>query len=441
MLSWDAWYDNDQSSRAEEACMDRRTSLLLGLGLLLAVLVGELVVRLAAVFSVEVRYLATAGMREAPHVFRSLDEYLAAQGAHVTPHRDFLNYRANALGLYDEEFAVPKPPGRFRIMALGDSFTYGSAPDPDSVMARLEANLHAACHGVDMDLLNFGVPATGVWDYKTIFQLGHALYDPDLVLVNIYLGNDGPDSYRHSNDLPKSGRHWRHSFFWSYLRNAVRLWSGLPSESHTRAQIYVGADPRPKSAAVRGGAMVEAQRTLPVDDPQLVGPSFTENAFADVIAAELGRLYMPENARSLERDWRPILAVLDDIHAQVRAVGRRLIITLYPSAVQVYPELRQKALAQLQQRPRYARLTAERIDPNLPTRILMTYCVQHGIACIDLTPSLVRASGASPEPLYKLRDTHWTVRGNRVAAEAQARQLVPLVCPSANSAVATPAGE
>jgi hypothetical protein len=411
--------------------MKKRVALLLGLGLLLAVLSGELAVRLAAVFSFEVRYLATAGRRKGPREFRSLDEYLASPSTHAIPHRNFMNYWANALGLYDEEFVIPKPPGRFRIMALGDSFTYGSVPYPDSVMTLLEAHLHAACQELDLDLLNFGIPATGVWDYKTVFQLAHATYAPNLVLVNIYLGNDGPDSYRHTNDLPTSSRVWRYSFLWAYLKNGMQLWTGFASARRTLPQLHVGSASRPNSAAPQGGAIVDPQYTLPADDPQLVGPSFTEPVFQDILAAELGRLYMPEEPRGLERDWRSILAVLDELHTQVRAASRRLIITLYPSQAQVYPELWQEALGQLQQKPLYAQLTAERLDPALPNRVLLAYCAQHGIACIDLTASLVHASRTSPEPLYKLRDTHWTVRGNRVAAEAQARQLAPLVCPSA----------
>jgi hypothetical protein len=193
--------------------MKKRAALLLGFGLLLAVLAGELAVRLAAVFSFEVRYLATAGRRKGPRVFKSLDEYLASS-THLLPHRNYMNYWANALGLYDEEFVIPKPPDRFRIMALGDSFTYGSVPYPDSVMTRLEAHLHAACPELALDLLNFGIPATGVWDYQTVFQLAHATYTSNLVLVNFYLGNDGPDAYRHTNDLPKRSQVWHYSFLW-----------------------------------------------------------------------------------------------------------------------------------------------------------------------------------------------------------------------------------
>ena len=58
-------------------------------------------------------------------------------------------------------------------------------------------------------------------------------------------------------------------------------------------------------------------------------------------------------------------------------------------------------------------------------------CREKGIPCLDVTDALVKASQESPAPLYKKRDTHWTVRGNRVAAEAEAASLAPLVCPRA----------
>ena len=57
---------------------------------------------------------------------------------------------------------MPKPQGRFRIMALGDSFTCGSVPCPEAVMTRLEETLRANCPGIDLDLLNFGIGGANV---------------------------------------------------------------------------------------------------------------------------------------------------------------------------------------------------------------------------------------------------------------------------------------
>jgi hypothetical protein len=167
-----------------------------GLGLAAAVVLGEGMVRLAAWWSPAVRDLAVPREGRPLPAFPSLEAYLASQPTHVVPHRNWFNYRNNALGMNDEEFAVPKPAGRFRIMAVGDSFTYGVVPYPDAVMTVLEARLRAGCRGKDLDVLNFGIAGARVDGYRTLVTLGVAAYAPDLVVIHFYAGNDGPDLYR-----------------------------------------------------------------------------------------------------------------------------------------------------------------------------------------------------------------------------------------------------
>jgi hypothetical protein len=50
----------------------------------------------------------------------------------LPPPRSSRNHWTNALGFNDGEFVVPKPAGRFRIMAVEDSFTYPSALQVDA---------------------------------------------------------------------------------------------------------------------------------------------------------------------------------------------------------------------------------------------------------------------------------------------------------------------
>src|SRR5215470_14088867 len=166
------------------------------LGTVMALALGEGVVRLAAWWSPRVRGLAVPRDRRDAQGFASLEEYLASQPTQVVPHRDWFNYWNNALGMNDKEVVVPKPAGRLRILALGDSFTYGIVPYPQAVMTILEARLRESCPGQDLDVLNFGISGTGVRDYETVAMLSLATYDPDLVLVNFYAGNDGPDLYQ-----------------------------------------------------------------------------------------------------------------------------------------------------------------------------------------------------------------------------------------------------
>jgi hypothetical protein len=165
-------------------------------------------------------------------------------------------------------------------------------------------------------------------------------------------------------------------------------------------------------------------------DPALVGPIFTEDAFTGVLAEELRRLYVPGDPAVLERAWRPVFAELDALRAEVTREGRRLVLVVYPSALQVYPALREDLVPRLRQRTRYASLSSDAIDPRLPNTRLAEYCRRAALPCFDLTSDFIEASRMSSEALYKLRDTHWTIRGNRIAAAAQAGHLAGVVCPT-----------
>jgi hypothetical protein len=168
---------------------------------------------------------------------------------------------------------------------------------------------------------------------------------------------------------------------------------------------------------------------LAPDDPRLIGPTFAEEAFLDVMREELRRFARLPGAPSLQRAWRSTLSILDVLRHQVTAESRRLAIALYPSVVQVSPETRERLIEQMERRPRFGPVRTAEIDPMLPNRIMLEYCRAAALECFDVTPALVAAGQDSPAPLYKARDTHWTVRGNRIAAEAQARWLRRLVCP------------
>jgi hypothetical protein len=403
-----------------------------GLGLILALAIGELAMRVIARFDLEVRYLATTRTAAAPRRFKSLPEYLASKPEHVVPYRRWFNYWTNALGFNDEEFVVPKPAGRFRIMAVGDSATYGLVPYPQNVMTIVEGSLRAACPERDLDLLNFGVAASGVEDYRAVIELGLATYEPDLVLINFYAGNDAPNLYAHVH--PRRRRlartALRHLYLWTYARNVLALRRSVPDLPGLAASVRgpvpaeLPGGPRP-----RGGQVIDPGFRLPDDHPALVGPVFDEEAYLKILDDELGRFYDPGDAGQVERAWRRTLEALDAARAHVVGHGRQLVVTLYPSVLQVDPDLRAAAVDRL--RRRHPGLTPARIDASLPSRVVAGYCRARGLACFDLTPAFVRASQEGAAPLYKARDAHWTPRGNRVAAQEQGGYLAPLACPTA----------
>ena len=165
-------------------------------------------------------------------------------------------------------------------------------------------------------------------------------------------------------------------------------------------------------------------------DPALTGPIFTETAFAAIQAEEMRRFYLPRIPRSWMRAWRPVLADLEAIRAEVLRQGRRLALAVYPSALQVYPAQRAALVETLRRRPRYAALSADALDPSLPNRQLAAYCQRAALPCVDLTPVFVEASrvlGRAPLQAAgrALDDPGQPRRGGR-----RSRFLAGPVCPA-----------
>lgn len=99
-------------------------------------------------------------------------------------------YKINSLGLRDYEYSVFKDKGTFRILCVGDSFTFGIGLElPDTYPKQLEKLLQARYPDKKIEVINCGVPS-----YNTIYEYlflkeGGLKYNPDLVIIG-YAFND-----------------------------------------------------------------------------------------------------------------------------------------------------------------------------------------------------------------------------------------------------------
>jgi acetyltransferase AlgX (SGNH hydrolase-like protein) len=399
---------------------------LVALGILAALGLAEGLLRVAATLDPRVRFLATGRATRPAANYATLEEFIVAQAAHITPHQPWYNHWSNAFGFHDEEFAEPKPPGRLRVLVVGDSFTFAPVPYPQGVVTLTEAALRAACGGRDLDLLNMGLMGAGPAEYRVLAELGAPRFTPDLVLVNLFVGNDAPDLHRHVHDRSPLERALRRSHVWTFGKNLLRARGGL---REPRLPTRVSAAP-PGAPVSRGGTLVEGTSELAENDPALVGPLLTEAAYQQVLGSDLGRFYRPGDEQTLRAAWQPILVALDAVYAAATRAGSRVALALLPSVLQVDATLRAATVARLSASLRYRGLSSAEIDPDLPNTLLREYARTRGIPLVDLTPAFVAEKAAGAEPLYKLNDNHWTPRGNRVAARSLTAFLAPLVCAS-----------
>jgi lysophospholipase L1-like esterase len=100
----------------------------------------------------------------------------------------------NSLGFRGPEPAVPKPPHRFRIVAIGDSVTFGfGVNDGETFCAQTEALLRERMPGVDLDVVNIAVPGFDTRQEVVLLRRNVSRLAPNLVLVGLY-SNDIPDA-------------------------------------------------------------------------------------------------------------------------------------------------------------------------------------------------------------------------------------------------------
>jgi len=99
----------------------------------------------------------------------------------------------NSQGFRGRETDIPKPPGRFRIVTIGDSLTLGwGVADNETFSARLEQFLHKSFPQRNVDVVNLGVGGYDTRQEVTLLRRHVNELEPDLVLVGFY-SNDVPD--------------------------------------------------------------------------------------------------------------------------------------------------------------------------------------------------------------------------------------------------------
>ena len=398
--------------------------LLIAAGLAAALLLAETAVRLSGLEGrAKVRIVPGKGITFEP----------GAAYRHVK--EGFSTGRFNAQGFRDRDRRVEKPEGAWRILVLGDSFVEAMQVPLDAAFpAVLEDRLRGRAGGAAID-----VPAMGQSGFGTASELMRyldfgAAYDPDVVLLAFYAGNDVRDNSRLlSRDAPefaftldpdgalrldRSGIEAREKAraaagFAGWIRDRSDL-ASLVSERLYLLRTARRATRAP-APATSGQASAAAAAAIPAGEPDLHDDF---NVYA-------------EDAGSAWRDaWVLTAAILDRLAHETAARGSRLAIVSIGTAEQVEEDLGRKVIDAFPGR-----------DLDLPDRRLETVARALGVPCLLLAPGLRAAEAAGEGRLYGFgarRGGHWNERGHAAAARLiedflAARGLLPPATSGAGS--------
>lgn len=100
----------------------------------------------------------------------------------------------NASGVRDTQEIGPKRPGEHRTVLLGDSIVMAVQVDFEETFGEvLEARLNEAGHRQHR-VINAGIQGYGPVQYLLFFRHVAAAFEPDLVVVTLYVGNDAEEA-------------------------------------------------------------------------------------------------------------------------------------------------------------------------------------------------------------------------------------------------------
>ncbi len=369
----------------------RASVVVLCVSIVACALIGEWVVA-----SVSPQATMSVVLRSSPRIFRESDllpyELLPnAESVHSATEFS-IPIRINSLGYRGGEFD-PCKREQFRILVVGDSFTFGhGCTAAETYASVLERALTGACGGREVEVINAGYAACNYPDtyYLYLKKIGLEL-EPDLVIVGFFIGNDVDrqgKSFHEWVEVDREGLPLRiagtsahvEDGYWIGDRRALRYRLPVVRDSHLAHAVL--------SAVSRVRRRVAGRFT--VHNELMYRETYLERteAAADVVQ----RLFSAMKISVEER-------------------GARLVVVMIPAYERVCSELvfgdggMDSGLDLLKPQREFARFFGEQ-----------------GIDYVDLLPALREL--APTEGLYYPRDQHWTVRGNEVVGERLASWLL-----------------
>jgi lysophospholipase L1-like esterase len=166
----------------------------------------------------------------------------------------------NRLGLRDDEVTIPKPAGTVRLVAVGDSVTFGYGVRlEDTWVKALERRLNAAGRG-RYEVINAGVEETGIEYYESFIRTEAPALEPDLVLVGLVL-----------NDVRSYGGEQR-PVDQGVTASALRLARGVNATLVLNSHLYLASYLSLKSV-LYGLGLIDVNRAHAYDFAALTEPS------------------------------------------------------------------------------------------------------------------------------------------------------------------------
>lgn len=325
------------------------------------ILCGILIVLFEFYLRREVSYIVQKGVRQSAGVVNQDPEFLVNytnRGRRFIPHAEvtivnhFISHedvevKINSMGYRDDESAVPKPPGLFRVVVLGDSITAGDYLPKDEVFVeRIQYHLQKFMNRPDVDVINTGIGNIGTEEEINILEDGVEDLTPDVVVLGFYL-NDSRPPWGFAGEIGDRGWLRRHSLLAEMIYRNIKQYDWVEEQGK-----------------VRFGWIKQRDKL----DWKRDRGSFLKLAAA--AESDWGAAWV-------DRGWEEVEKEFDRLERLSTQYGFKVLVTPFPVSFQVY---------------------ADFIE-NTPQVKLEKLSRSHGFEFLDLLP-LFRSENSDPDLFY-----------------------------------------
>lgn len=296
--------------------------------------------------------------------------------------------RINSLGLRGPD-PGPKTPSTVRVLGVGDSFVSAfNMEEPATFLSVAGEALRSALPGSKIEVINAGTPNYGTWHELRLFRRIADRLTPDAVVLCVYIGNDLDDNLYPRQAIVKDGLLVERQHSPGILPYPLRSWL----QRNSMAYVFLW------NAWNRFRPWFGKTESDPLHNDK--------------------DLASPEEPPHIKEGYRVSGDLLLQMHEETTAHRAPLLVALIPTEYQVYPGRFEKMVRSQGEDPR-------RLDLELPSKRWTELAHAAGLPVLDLL-SVFRAHASGPY-LYMSLDGHLTVEGNRLAGEAIAGALLPIL--------------
>ena len=319
--------------------------------------------------------------------------------------------RVNAEGMRDRDHVAGKPPGVYRIVVLGDSYSEALQVDREQAYwAQLPQQLAACGFQKDrqIEVLNFGISGYGTAQEYLMLQSTAIRYQPDLVLLQFTNGNDVRNNsfaLEVEKDRP---------FFMLGADGELRLDEGFAASPGFRARSsFVSETLRRTTDRSR---VLQLARYVKEHAGSFI-PKANANGGAEQ-GLEVAVLAAPRDPL-WEDAWRVTEGLIVKTGEFAQRNGARFAVVTVPYAIQVHPDAKLRAALQ-------AKLGVP--DLFYPDRRVAALAEKGGMLVLPLAPEMQALAEKDGTHFHGFDEAsrgrgHWNADGHRAAAAIIARRL------------------